>query len=217
MFRIKGFLQSHQLAHRNCTFRGRRRYLFFQTLFQPTTINSVILRAPCFTVSRSLPTGDWILVYICLLLRDPSNGTGTWNQDCKWKALSPESAAPSSASSHIHTRRWCSKVVSAPHWPAYYWISRKLIKRKENSMSIRYSAWGKRKEWGDVASGHPILWDLNKIGLRPWSASCGICLAFPKMSAKYQTLTFSWSYLAPNSFSCWALDLGSLDLQLISC
>lgn len=141
MFPIKEFLQSHQLAHWNCTFQGRRRYLFFQTLFQPTTINLVILRAPCFTFIWSLPTGDWILEHICLLLRDPSNGTITWNQYSKWKTLSPESAAPSSASSHIHTRRWCSKVVSALHWPAYYWISRKLIKRKENSMSIRYSAW----------------------------------------------------------------------------
>lgn len=145
MFHIQEFLQSHQLAHRNCTFQGRRRYLFFQTLFQPTTINLVILKSPCFTFIWSLPTGDWILEHICVLLGDPSNRTITWNQDSKWKTLSPESAAPSSASSHIHTRRWCSKVVSALHWPAYYQISRKLIKRKENSMSIRYSASGKLK------------------------------------------------------------------------
>lgn len=145
MFHIKEFLRSHQLAHRSCTFRGRGRYLFFQTLFQPATINLVILRAPCFTFIWRLPTGDWILECICLLLRDSPNGTITWNQDSKWKTLSPESAAPSSASSHIHTRRWCSKVVPALHWPTYYWISRKLIKRKENSMSIRYSASGKLK------------------------------------------------------------------------
>lgn len=145
MFHIKEFLQSHQLAQRNCTFQVRRRYLFFQTLPRPTTINLVILRAPCFTFIWSLPTGDWILALICLLLGDTSNATITWNQDSKWKTLSPESAAPSSASSHIHTRRWCSTVVSALHWPAYYWISRKLIKRKENSMSIRYSALSKLK------------------------------------------------------------------------
>ena len=75
MFHIQEFLQSHQLAHRNCTFQGRRRYLFFQTLFQPTTINLVILKSPCFTFIWSLPTGDWILEHICVLLGDPSNRT----------------------------------------------------------------------------------------------------------------------------------------------
>lgn len=133
MFPIKKFLQSHQLAHGNCTFQGRRRYLFFQTLFQPTTINLVILRAPCSAFIWSLSTGDWMLVRICLLLGDPANGTVTWNWDCKWTTLSPgpEPAAPSSASSHTHAGSCCSKVVSALHWPAYYWVGGKLIKGKK--------------------------------------------------------------------------------------